>query len=76
MLEAEPPEEGMRARRVDFYERNGFVRNPQKYIQPAYREGGDEVELVLMSYPDTLGEFERAVEEIYKKVYNKNITEV
>ena len=76
VLEAEPPEEGMRARRVDFYERNGFVRNPQKYIQPAYREGGDEVELVLMSYPDTLGEFERAVEEIYKKVYNKNITEV
>ena len=76
VLEAEPPSEGIRARRVAFYERNGFIRNPQKYIQPAYSEGGDEVELVLMSYPDILGEFERAVEEIYKKVYNKNITEV
>ena len=70
-LEAEPPEEGIRARRVDFYERNGFIRNPQKYIQPAYRDGGDEVELVLMSYPNLLGEFDRAVGEIHKTVYNK-----
>ena len=76
VLEAEPPEVGIRERRVAFYERNGFVRNPQKYIQPAYREGGDEVELVLMSCPTILSDFDRAVEEIYKKVYSKNIKEV
>ena len=72
VLEAEPPSEGIRARRVAFYERNGFRRNPQKYMQPAYREGGDEVELVIMSYPCILEDFDRDVSEIKNTVY-KNV---
>ena len=72
VLEAEPPTEGIAARRVAFYERCGFCRNDQYYFQPPYREGGDGVELVLMSLPAVLEDFDRVVAEIYKKVYGIN----
>ena len=71
VLEAEPPTGGIMARRVAFYERNGFRQNPQKYMQPAYRSDGSEVELVLMSYPCKLECYADTVREIYGKVYNK-----
>ena len=70
VLEAEPPIESIQKRRIAFYERNGFVRNPQKYIQPAYRAGGQGVELVLMSCPKMLDNFENTVREIYYNVYD------
>lgn len=69
VLEAEPPTEGIAARRIAFYERCGFCRNPQYYFQPSYRQNGSGVELVLMSLPTVLGEFDAVVEEIYHKVY-------
>lgn len=72
VLEAEPPTEGMPARRIAFYERNGFCRNKQFYLQPPYRESENGVELVLMSYPSVLDDFHCTAGEIYKKVYNKN----
>ena len=71
VLEAEPPAEGMAARRVAFYERCGFCQNEQYYMQPSYREGGDGVELVLMSYPSILSDFHGIAREIYAKVYKK-----
>lgn len=73
VLEAEPPSEGIRARRVAFYERNGFRQNPQKYMQPALRKGGDEVELVIMSCPDVLCDFDRVIFEIKELVYDKKL---
>ena len=72
VLEAEPPTEELAARRVAFYERCGFCRNPQYYFQPSYRKNGNGVELVLMSLPTVLGDFSGTVAEIYKKVYNIN----
>jgi len=72
VLEAEPPTDGMPARRVAFYERCGFARNEQYYFQPPYREGGEGVELVLMSWPTRLDGFQVTVREIYANVYNKN----
>ena len=69
VLEAEPPENILRARRVAFYERAGFVANPRPYVQPSYTKGGPGVELVLMSYPSTLTDVERVVGEIYRRVY-------
>lgn len=71
VLEAEPPTEGIPARRVAFYERCGFCRNEQYYIQPPYRQGEDGVELVLMSCPTVLDDFRRTAREIYSKVYKK-----
>ena len=69
VLEAEPPTEGIAARRVAFYERCGFCRNEQYYLQPPYRLGDSGVELVLMSLPAVLEDFDRVVAEIYEKVY-------
>ncbi len=70
VLETEPPKTEIQKRRIAFYERNGFVQNPQKYIQPAYRENGSGVELVLMSLPQKLDNYDKTVCEIYKDVYS------
>lgn len=71
VLEAEPPTEGMPARRIAFYERNGFCRNKSFYLQPPYRATEAGVELVLMSYPTALDDFHGVAGEIYGKVYGK-----
>jgi ribosomal protein S18 acetylase RimI-like enzyme len=69
VLEAEPPKADMQKRRIAFYERNGFCQNPQKYIQPSYRRNGHGIELVLMSFPSKLCNFESAVQKIYSIAY-------
>ncbi|MDE6850509.1 MAG: GNAT family N-acetyltransferase [Clostridia bacterium] len=70
VLEAEPPEEGIRRRRINFYERHGLKVNPQFYWQPPFRKGGKGCELKILSYPDYLSDFDGVVAKIYKDVYN------
>ena len=69
VLEAEPPFADLQKRRLGFYKRNGFVENPGQYIQPPYRKGSDGVELVIMSYPDALEDFNATIREIKSCVY-------
>jgi GNAT superfamily N-acetyltransferase len=69
VLECEPPVTEIAARRLKFYERCGFIKNRNGYIQPSYRPGGDGVPLVIMSYPCELGDFHGAVKKIYSTVY-------
>ncbi len=71
VLEAEPPFGEIQKRRLSFYKRCGFFENPGKYMQPAYRKGGEEVPLVIMSYPSLLNNFDETVSLILKKVYSK-----
>lgn len=71
ILEAEPPFGGLQARRLAFYRRNGFFENEKKYLQPSYRDGGNEVPLVIMSYPEVLDDFDRPISLIKRKVYQK-----
>lgn len=71
VLEAEPPFAELQLRRLNFYKRNGFLENPEKYVQPAFRKGGNEVPLVIMSFPTTLSDFENTVSIIKKEVYFK-----
>ena len=71
VLEAEPPITPIAKRRLNFYKRNRFLQNGKKYMQPAYRDGGEEVELVIMSYPDLLTDFDRTVSLIKDGVYEK-----
>ena len=71
VLEAEPPETELAARRLAFYRRNGFCENAIPYLQPAYRKGEKDVPLVLMSYPHTLQEPAQTVKEIYRVVYER-----
>lgn len=69
ILEVEPGKSEIAKRRLAFYCRNGFCKNSFKYFQPAYREGEDDVELVILSYPSLIEREEQVVKEIYKKVY-------
>lgn len=69
VLEAEPPEEGIRERRINFYVRHGLKVNPQFYWQPPFREGGKGCELKVLSYPELLNDFDGIVAKIYKDVY-------
>lgn len=71
VLEVEPPEGDMASRRFAFYQRQGFVPNDYPYMQPSYRKNGNEVRLILMSYPNALIDAKHAVSEIYINVYGK-----
>ena len=73
VLEAEPPVGDIQRRRLAFYGRNGFCQNDRKYLQPSYRKGGEGVELVLMSYPDPVSDFDGTVSQIYQTVYGVNL---
>ena len=51
ILEVELPTGELEARRIAFYERNGFVMNPFEYMQPAMGEDRHAIPLRIMSYP-------------------------
>lgn len=61
MLEIDPPADDISRRREGFYERNGFVSNPEyDHVHPSFREETEPHDLLLMSFPRALtpGEFE------------------
>ena len=69
LLEVEHPDNEMAARRIGFYERNGFHKNKYPYVQPPYRKEGIGVPLILMSYPVPLSHPERVAKELQDRVY-------
>ena len=73
LLECEPPDTEMAARRLAFYRRCGLVQNAHPYLQPSYREGGNGVPLLLMTYPLALTAPTQTVRELYALVYKKDI---
>ena len=70
-LEVEPPETEMAARRIGFYERNGFYYNDYFYMQPPIAEGRNAIPLRLMTTRGPLDEeeFFRMQGLLYKNVY-------
>lgn len=54
ILEIDPPVDDISIRRLHFYERLGFIENPQEYIHPSFRRPFEQHRLVLMSYPAPL----------------------
>ena len=74
ILEVEPPEEEMAARRVEFYKRNGFYFNDYPYIQPSMGEGRKEMPLFLMRTGRKMSEeeYNKICDTLYTKVYGKN----
>lgn len=54
VLEIDPPVDEISIRRLHFYQRSGFVRNPQLYIHPSFRQPFTPHRLVLMSRPAPL----------------------
>ena len=71
VLEVEHPDTPMKARRLAFYKRNGFFENDYPYFQPAYRQDGSEVPLILMSYPAPLESPAATAAHIRREVYKK-----
>ena len=69
VLEAEYPKTEIAARRVAFYQRNGFFKNDFPYVQPSYRKGGEGVPLLLMSYPTPLADPARVARLLQARVY-------
>ena len=71
LLEVEMPENEMSRRRIGFYERNGFTLHPDyKYIQPPYRAGLPEVEMLLMTYGN-LTPTPEYIAHLHHKVYKR-----
>jgi ribosomal protein S18 acetylase RimI-like enzyme len=71
LLETEPPVDEITARRVKFYQRNGFKLLHRQYFQPSYGENKPPVELKLMSnsVDFTAEELDKYIATIRKKVY-------
>ena len=51
ILEIDPPVDDVSKRRLAFYNRNGFVMNEHKHIQPKYHKGDCDLELKILSFP-------------------------
>ena len=51
ILEVELPHGDIDKRRIGFYQRIGFKLNDFKYVLPPMKEGDEDLELLLMTYP-------------------------
>ena len=71
ILEVELPDDEMSRRRLNFYLRNGFLKNPQDYLLPPMQEGCEAIPMHILSYPALIGEsdFDKTKSIIYKEVY-------
>lgn len=49
VLEAEPADDGIAGRRIEFYRRNGFEVIEKEYMQPSYRKDEEGTHLWIMA---------------------------
>lgn len=72
-LEVEEPYDDFSRRRIQFYERMGFILNPYDYIQPTFRQGDQPVILNMMTYPEMMDEqkYQKIKKEIFEVVYQQ-----
>ncbi len=72
-LEVELPTDEASQRRINFYKRFGFILNDFYYEQPDLRLNCEKMQLMIMSYPNSIDEaaFAPYKKEIYKNVYNQ-----
>lgn len=74
VLEVEMPTDEMSKRRIGFYERLGFTLDNHVYHQPPYREGGEWLEMRLMTYGrfNLQESFEQVKKCLHTHVYGVN----
>lgn len=72
-LEVELPDNELAARRIGFYERNGFYYNDYLYLQPALSAGQNTIPLRIMTSPKAVRyeEFLKIKETLYTQVYKQ-----
>lgn len=75
-LEVEPPETEMAARRIGFYERNGFFLNEYQYMQPPISKGRKAIPLLIMTSGGKADReiFEHIKDTLYSRVYKYSRT--
>ena len=73
VLEAEVPNDEISQRRINFYQRQGFILHNIHYLQPPYRKGDLWLPLKLMTYGkiDMNNQYEFIKNKIYKYVYRQ-----
>lgn len=72
LLEVEPAEDEMTARRVNYYQRNGYKVLDKTYVQPSYHVMEDACPLWIMGNEDTFRLAEQ-VQLIKEQVYRQQI---
>ena len=72
VLEVECPETPDACRRVEFYQRNGFVLWDKEYVQPAYKADSNALDMRIMTFgqiePDR---FDYVRDTLYREVYGQ-----
>ncbi|MBQ9327720.1 MAG: GNAT family N-acetyltransferase [Solobacterium sp.] len=70
ILEIDPPIDEISIRRKAFYERAGFYSNNYSHVHPAYHDGFDGHDLIVMSSPNMLtpAEYDRFMQYLCKAV--------
>ncbi|MBR5254687.1 MAG: GNAT family N-acetyltransferase [Bacteroidales bacterium] len=74
ILEVELPIDEISKKRIQFYERAGFLVLPYEYSQPAYRKGEKELPMHIMTNAKRQikeYEYQEIISTIRKKVYEK-----
>ena len=72
VLEVEMPVEEMAKRRINFYQRQGFILWEKEYKQPPYKPGDNFLPMYLMVFGNLQckQDFEMIKNKIHKEVYN------
>lgn len=71
VLEAEPADlDEIAARRIGFYERNGFHVADKDYIQPPYNKGGESFPLwILANRPVSAEDMKKVKDTLVREIY-------
>ena len=74
-LEVELPDNELAARRVGFYERNGFFLNSYEYLMPPLAEGREPLPLKIMTTGHSVSEaeFQEIRAKLYTSVYKRSV---
>lgn len=72
VLEVEHPTEEMSQRRINFYQRQGYILWEKEYFQPPYKAGHNKLPMYLMAQGnlDPEKDFETVKAQLYRVVYN------
>lgn len=75
ILETELPTDSIHQRRINFYERQGFITSPFPYAQPPYRPENAPIPMKLLSLPtiETQADFDRFTGLIKERVYGVQV---
>jgi len=69
ILEAEPADNELATRRIEFYKRNGFSILRENYIQPPYSPDKEKISLWIMGFNTDGKDIDNIIDTVKSKVY-------